>query len=167
MSKRTHEDAMLTKQRILDAANKVFIAKGFEKASLSDIAREAQVTRGAIYWHFENKSDIFVELLDTQSKSTNLRTTLFAAANPDSPDPLGLLRKWMTLIFDENIDLIVSPAIVNICVTIMAADEEDEARQRLVEFLKVRNLSLEAALRNAVARHQLPVDLDVKIAATY
>ncbi len=167
MSKRTHEDAMLTKQRILDAANKVFIAKGFEKASLSDIAREAQVTRGAIYWHFENKSDIFVELLDTQSKSTNLRTTLFAAANPDSPDPLGLLRKWMTLMFDENIDLIVSPAIVNICVTIMAADEEDEARQRLVEFLKVRNLSLEAALRNAVARHQLPVDLDVKIAATY
>ncbi len=166
-SKRTHEDALLTKQRILDAANKIFIAKGFEKASLSDIAREAQVTRGAIYWHFENKSDIFVELLEAQAKSTNLRTTLYAAANPDSPDPLGLLRKWMGLMFDDSSEMIVNPAIVNICVTIMAADKEDEARQRFIEFMKVRNMSLEAALHNAVARHQLPSDLDIKIAATY
>ena len=167
MFKRNHEDALITKQRILDAANKVFIAKGFEKASLTDIARVALVTRGAIYWHFENKNDIFVELLEAQAKSTNLRTTLYAAANPDSPDPMGLLRQWMCLMFDDNTELIVSPAIVNICVTIMAADESDDARQRLVEFMKVRNMSLEAALRNAVARQQLPADLDVKIAATY
>ena len=113
-SKRTHEDALLTKQRILDAANKIFIAKGFEKASLSDIAREAQVTRGAIYWHFENKSDICDELLEAQAKSTNRRTTSQAAANTDSPDPRGLLRKWRGRMLDESSERIENPAIVNI-----------------------------------------------------
>lgn len=167
MSKRTHEDAQATKQRILAAANKIFIAKGIDKASLSDIAREANVTRGAIYWHFENKNDIFIELLEAQTKSLNLRTTLYAAANPDSSDPLGLLKRWMQLIFHENTELLISPAIINIVVNIMAADENDDARIRMIEFLKVTNMSIEAALRNAIARSQLPADLDVKLAATY
>lgn len=167
MSKRSHEDAMQTRQRILEAANKVFIEQGFEKASLSEIAREAQVTRGAIYWHFENKNDIFIELLEAQSKNNNLRITIFAAADPDCPNPLGLLRKWMELFFNEATELIVSPALVNICVSIMASKDNNDARSRLVDFIKMRNRSLEAALRNAVARHQLPRDLDVKMAATY
>lgn len=58
MSKRTHAEALQTKRSILDAAAKVFSANGFAKTSLSDIARDADVTRGAIYWHFENKTEL-------------------------------------------------------------------------------------------------------------
>jgi TetR/AcrR family acrAB operon transcriptional repressor len=61
--KRTKEDAALTRQLVLDAALKVFSRKGYSQATLEAIAKEARVTRGAIYWHFKNKFEMFVALL--------------------------------------------------------------------------------------------------------
>lgn len=57
--KRTKEQAEQTKNQILDSAVKVFSNKGFNAARLTDIAESAGVTRGAVYWHFRDKSEIF------------------------------------------------------------------------------------------------------------
>lgn len=51
--------AELTRQQILDAARMVFRACGVGRSSLEQIARFAGVTKGAVYWHFENKQDLF------------------------------------------------------------------------------------------------------------
>jgi len=59
MARRTKEDAEKTKEMLLDAAEAVFLEKGVAAASLEDIARKAGMTRGAVYWHFENKQDLF------------------------------------------------------------------------------------------------------------
>lgn len=59
MVRRTKEDAQVTRNHILDTAVEVFSHKGVAQTSLNDIAREAGVTRGAIYWHFANKVDMF------------------------------------------------------------------------------------------------------------
>lgn len=59
MVRKTKEDAELTRQRILDAARRVFLERGVSKSTLEHIASEAEVTRGAVYWHFENKTEIF------------------------------------------------------------------------------------------------------------
>ncbi len=59
MARRTKEDAQATRSQILDAAERVFLRRGVGSASLQEIAQEAQLTRGAIYWHFENKADLF------------------------------------------------------------------------------------------------------------
>ncbi|WP_310673256.1 TetR family transcriptional regulator, partial [Burkholderia multivorans] len=48
----------------LDAAEHVFFEKGVSHTSLADIAQHAGVTRGAIYWHFANKSDLFDAMFD-------------------------------------------------------------------------------------------------------
>ena len=64
MVRRTKEDAQETRNRILDIAVEVFYRQGVAQTSLSDIAREAGVTRGAIYWHFANKVDLFDAMLD-------------------------------------------------------------------------------------------------------
>lgn len=61
----TKEHAELTRESVLKAGLQVFSEKGFAAARLDDIAREAGVTRGAIYWHFKNKLDLFCELLLT------------------------------------------------------------------------------------------------------
>ena len=58
MARRTKEEAQETRQAILDAAVRVFAQQGVANASLTDIAQEAGVTRGAIYWHFANKADL-------------------------------------------------------------------------------------------------------------
>ncbi len=59
MVRKTKEDAELTRKRIVDAARTVFLLRGVSRSTLEHIASEAKVTRGAVYWHFENKSEIF------------------------------------------------------------------------------------------------------------
>lgn len=59
MARRTKEDAEKTRESLLDAAETVFLKQGVAATTLEDIAREAGVTRGAIYWHFDNKMAIF------------------------------------------------------------------------------------------------------------
>jgi TetR/AcrR family acrAB operon transcriptional repressor len=50
-------------QRILDGAADLFVHYGYDKTTVSDIAREAGVSKGAIYLHFESKDDLFEALL--------------------------------------------------------------------------------------------------------
>lgn len=57
--RKTKEEAELTKQHLLDAAFKLFLENGYDRTSLEEICRSAQVTRGAAYWHFKNKYEIF------------------------------------------------------------------------------------------------------------
>lgn len=63
MVRRTKEEALETRNRILDAAEAVFQIKGVSRASLADIAAEAGVTRGAIYWHFTDKAALFAAMI--------------------------------------------------------------------------------------------------------
>ena len=64
MARHTKEDAEATRNALLDAAERVFYDKGVSRASLDDIAREAGATRGAIYWHFKDKVDLFAAMLE-------------------------------------------------------------------------------------------------------
>ena len=48
-----------TKERILMAALRLFAREGYEAVSVSDIAGELGLTKGALYKHFKNKRDIF------------------------------------------------------------------------------------------------------------
>jgi len=64
MARRTKAEAAATREALLDAAEEVFFAKGVARTSLEQIARHAGMTRGAVYWHFRNKADLFRALLD-------------------------------------------------------------------------------------------------------
>jgi len=55
-------------QRIIDAATKIFAKKGFYKAKVAEIAKEARVADGTIYLYFENKEDILISLFENQMK---------------------------------------------------------------------------------------------------
>lgn len=50
------------KTQILEAAAKVFAAKGFERATISEIAKEAGMAEGSIYNYFKNKSELLIGL---------------------------------------------------------------------------------------------------------
>ena len=59
MVRKTKENAELTRQRLIQAARQVFLARGVSRTTMEHIATQAGVTRGAIYWHFNNKIDLF------------------------------------------------------------------------------------------------------------
>ncbi|HXN16029.1 MAG TPA: TetR family transcriptional regulator [Usitatibacter sp.] len=91
MARRTRAEALLTRSRILDAAECVFHDKGVAHASLEDIAASAKVTRGAIYWHFKDKAELFEAMM--QRVELPVEGMLERAECGTHADPLGLLRR--------------------------------------------------------------------------
>jgi len=59
MVRKTKEDAELTRKSIIIAAREVFLVRGVSRTTIEHIAIKAGVTRGAIYWHFKNKTEVF------------------------------------------------------------------------------------------------------------
>jgi len=92
--RKTKEDAEQTRSDILNAAASVFICKGFPKSSLEEIARQANVTRGAVYWHFKNKAEIFDAL--HQQLYSPLAEQVHQDLQREHPDPLDQLREFTT-----------------------------------------------------------------------
>src|SRR5262245_32496205 len=91
MARRTKEEAQETRSRILDAAERVFHEKGVAHSGLEDIAAAAQVTRGAIYWHFRDKGELFDAMM--QRVVLPAEEMLECAGAAGETDPLQLLRR--------------------------------------------------------------------------
>ena len=64
MARRTKEDSLNTRNNLLDAAEYLFLSQGVSRTSLQDIARRAGATRGAVYWHFTDKADLFNAMIE-------------------------------------------------------------------------------------------------------
>lgn len=64
MARRTKEEAQATRSHILDTAERVFEQHGVSGTSLHEIAKAAGLTRGAIYWHFKDKADLFNAMME-------------------------------------------------------------------------------------------------------
>jgi TetR/AcrR family acrAB operon transcriptional repressor len=64
MARRTKEEAQATRSHILDTAERAFELHGVSGTSLHEIAKAAGLTRGAIYWHFKDKADLFNAMME-------------------------------------------------------------------------------------------------------
>ena len=64
MARRRKEDAEKTRRRILASALSLFVRKGYERTTFNDIAARLKMTKGAVYWHFESKERLLVELVE-------------------------------------------------------------------------------------------------------
>lgn len=62
--RKTKDDAEKTRTELLKAAHAVFLEQGYDAATIADIAGRAHLTRGAAYWHFKNKEEIFVAVVE-------------------------------------------------------------------------------------------------------
>ncbi len=64
MARKTKQEAQETRMSLLDAAEQLFQQRGVSRCSLQDIALSAGVTRGAIYWHFKDKAELFDAMME-------------------------------------------------------------------------------------------------------
>jgi TetR/AcrR family acrAB operon transcriptional repressor len=90
MARRTKEDALATRSSLLDAAERLFQAQGVSGTSLQDIAAAAGASRGAVYWHFKDKADLFNAMMDRVLLP--LEDALQQARGAAPADPLPQLR---------------------------------------------------------------------------
>jgi TetR/AcrR family acrAB operon transcriptional repressor len=93
MVRRTKEDALATRNSILDAAERLFERQGVSRTTLNDIAKAAEVTRGAIYWHFKDKADLFTAMMERATMP--FEEDGCCAARAPAGDPLAAIEARM------------------------------------------------------------------------
>jgi TetR/AcrR family acrAB operon transcriptional repressor len=93
MARRTKADAQTTRNNLLDAAEQLFQSRGVSHTSLNDIATAAGTTRGAIYWHFKDKADLFNAMMERVTLP--LEQTLVVAYVEQSAHPVAEIRSAM------------------------------------------------------------------------
>lgn len=95
--RRTKEEAQITRENVLTAALQVFSQHGYSATRLEDIAKAAEVTRGAIYHHFGNKEELYIALVSERSAGINeLAEKLIA----ESGTPKTVLRRLLVGLFE-------------------------------------------------------------------
>lgn len=123
-----------TRDRILCSAARVFASKGLQKATLDEVAADAGMTKGAIYWHFRSKNDLFFALLDHrfQECTSPLDGDLDVAARQSQ---CGSAKAAMATMFRNGLRRCTTdvewPRLYFECV---AQTRDPEVRSRLADF---------------------------------
>lgn len=165
MVRRTKEEALETRYRILDTAELVFHENGVSRTSLEQIAKAAGVTRGAIYWHFKNKADLFTAMFDRIRLPMETMVEKCRDNDPDS-DPIGTLRKVFILILRETVRNPQRRRVLEILFNKCEyTDEMHSVIERHQEACADGRTHIERSLRSAIVLGQLPADLDPRQAA--
>jgi TetR/AcrR family transcriptional regulator, acrAB operon repressor len=164
MARRTKEEAQETRSTIMMEALGLFCQQGVATTSLSDIARAAGVTRGAIYWHFKDKEELFLALW--HEMCAPLSHLLNASIDVDEPDPLG---KFTIFLIEVLRTVAICPAhqqMFRIMFKMMLPDSELTAIRALIQDeIQQHTRNMRCSLTNAVHRGQLPSTLSVERAA--
>lgn len=101
MVRRTKEESLETRRAIIAAARDVFLEHGVTRTSLEQIARAAGVTRGAIYWHFADKAELFYAMRDeVQIPLIDQTGSALDVGHPEL-DPLQRIERFLGLIIDR------------------------------------------------------------------
>jgi len=163
MARRTKEEAQATRERLLDAAETIFRDRGVTRTSLAEVATAAGMTRGAVYWHFKDKADLFRAMCD---RATLPLDTMFERAGETvESDPLGTLR---ALSIGALQSLATDPRAQNVfeivfhkseLVDDLAGIATTQARERGTCLAQIEDI-----VRRAAAAGQLPADVDPHLA---
>ncbi len=89
----------MTREMIMKAALDLFIERGYDRTTLDDIARAVGLSKGAVYWHFENKQALLSKLILTVVERHD-KETKEKMEKPASPEKLV-----ENLIYHANITL--------------------------------------------------------------
>ena len=164
--RKTKTEAQKTHQHLLDAALEVFWRDGVTRASLQAIAQEAGVTRGALYWHFKNKEDLFETLFEQQYAD------FFAAFNDqtlrDNQDVWTHLQHNLTTMFET---LATRESKHKFCNVMFSKCEQTAGNETITElacrYHRLFQKQIAYALQLSREQGRLPENTDIELAAIY
>jgi len=148
MARRTKEEALVTRSRILDAAERVFQQRGVSGTSLQDVAQAAGVTRGAVYWHFTDKADLFNAMMSRVCLPIQENTALLAA--DEHTDALATVRRHLIGILAQVTDQPQVRRVLEVATQkVEYVDELVAVRERHIQMRAQHIDNLERMLRRA------------------
>ncbi len=165
MARKTKQEALETRHKLLDAAEQLFQRQGVSRTSLQQIAEAAGLTRGAVYWHFKDKAELFQAMMD--------RATMPLEEGMTPPDavestPLSLveLRWGLVNIFHCAVHNELTRRVFEIAIKKVEYTGELQALQeRKLQAMQGWRAQNRAAFERAIAEGLLPAGLNVPLAA--
>ena len=160
MARRTKEDAMATRDGILDAAEQLFLEQGVSRTTLQHIASAAGVTRGAIYWHFADKAALFNAMMERAKMP--LEAAMELIGQSEQADVVQALRESVLCVWRVTMTDIKVRRVFEIATFKMelVADMEAVRLRRLegkAKWMARAENRIKAGIRHGQLREGLPV----------
>jgi TetR/AcrR family acrAB operon transcriptional repressor len=163
VARHTKLEALATRHRLLDAAEVLFQAQGVSQTSLQQIAQQAGATRGAIYWHFKDKADLFNAMME------RVKLPLEAAAQASgtaADNPLGEVERVLVaalklMTSDPQVRRVFEVATHKVEYT----HEMQSVHQRHLSARNACVIDFEKALRLAARREHVRLPIPAPVAA--
>ena len=164
MARRTKEAALETRAQIIDAARRVFHAEGVNRSTLDKVAKAAGVTRGAVYWHFANKAEIFLAVKQTYTSEFDQLQSLLMPQADESP--LSALGNYLQQLFSALLSNTAARETYEIMMLRCEYVEEfGEVFQIITEPCTDILEAFDRLYREAVTRRELKPGLDPALMA--
>jgi TetR/AcrR family transcriptional regulator, acrAB operon repressor len=143
MMRRTKEEAAITRENLLAAALVVFSRSSYSTTTLDDVAKEAGVTRGAIYWHFHSKAELYAALLEKYSSRGG---QIVQQAASEGGSLVEILRRvFLNLLSAIEMDKDLRAVMeINLFKTEQTAELEANHQRQMVESKTLLNAIAEA-----------------------
>jgi TetR/AcrR family acrAB operon transcriptional repressor len=164
MARKTKEEAQHTRSLLLEAAERLFSERGVANTTLNDIATAAGLTRGAIYWHFQNKTDLIHALWDQVALPLHESFAELALSMPD--DPLARIQVKSTTVLTQVVrDVRIRNLLSILLLKCEYVDEPGGLREGYLIKRADCLGEITEEFRLAVMQGQLPAGLDERFAA--
>ena len=148
--------------QILAAARHVFTQKGYQGATMSDVAAAAGLGKGTLYWYWRSKEDLLHELM--LEVHARIETGI-----SDALTGPGTIGEKMQLAFESRATLFLEdPGLMRLVRTVLLSNEENLRVRFAAERRSLGNRMLalsQLAIEAAQARGEVPADLDARMAA--
>ena len=167
MAKKTKADALKTRQHLIETVIVQFALRGVSNTTLNDIADAARVTRGAIYWHFENKTQLFNEVWAQQPALRELIQDKLLVHDAESP--LEQLREQLIVGLQYIAEIPRQQALLQILFHKCEFNEEMISEQEIREKMGFNLHTLRQTLQKSMAKGEIAnqLDLDVMVIVIY
>lgn len=156
--RRTQQQAMRTRSKIIESAAQTFLQHGFFRSSLSSVAVRAGVTRGAVYGHFRNKLALAEAIFESSSYDAD---PFMVRQGSRSHDPLGHLRSELIRLLHRALSDGEARRFYSIVYTRCELTRETRGIWRRVqEERHIAERRIAAALRDAQSLGQIGAGVD-------
>lgn len=165
MARKTKQEAQETRHHLLDAAEHLFLRQGVSRTSLQQIAEAAGLTRGAVYWHFKDKAELFQAMMDraTMPLEEGMSLQSEGEAPPLTLTELrwGLVNIFHCAVHNERTRRVFEIAMKKVEYT----GELQALQERKLQAMQGWRAQNRAAFERAIAEGLLPAGLNVSLAA--
>lgn len=137
-------EAASSREQLLAAASRVFARRGYHGASMNEIAAEAGFSKGALYWNFASKEDLFYALLDPLDERLGALVAASVTA-PGGAQRTGALSRGISAVLSDNRDVVLlfheysALAVRDPQVAARYAERNARLRTQLAEMARARH----------------------------